>query len=120
MPGLIARSSTNRSEERTSELQSRRDLVCRLLLEQQNLLSMVVSVTGSEVGLPPLFSSFFQRPLRPTLFPYTTLFRSILKISPKQAGRLMEEMPCVRGGARVRRVARPDFDAWIERKKLDE
>src|SRR5438874_5331836 len=29
-------SSANRSEEHTSELQSRRDLVCRLLLEKKN------------------------------------------------------------------------------------
>src|SRR5690349_23778317 len=29
-------SVTNRSEEHTSELQSRRDLVCRLLLEKKN------------------------------------------------------------------------------------
>src|SRR5690349_8059250 len=41
-----------RSEEHTSELQSRRDLVCRLLLEK------------------------IRRPPRSTLFPYTTLFRS--------------------------------------------
>src|SRR5690349_20883486 len=30
---------TSRSEEHTSELQSRRDLVCRLLLEKKNLLN---------------------------------------------------------------------------------
>src|SRR5699024_7794124 len=41
----------SRSEEHTSELQSRFDLVCRLLL---------------------------RRPLRSPLFPYTTLFRSLL------------------------------------------
>src|SRR6266496_5142606 len=32
----VPRSSTGRSEEHTSELQSRRDLVCRLLLEKKN------------------------------------------------------------------------------------
>src|ERR1039458_3114503 len=42
-----------RSEEHTSELQSLRHLVCRLLLEKM-------------IRLPP----------RSTLFPYTTLFRS--------------------------------------------
>src|SRR5438874_8239626 len=31
----LANRSTNRSEEHTSELQSRRDLVCRLLLEKK-------------------------------------------------------------------------------------
>src|SRR5690349_16348621 len=33
---LDARWNTTRSEEHTSELQSRRDLVCRLLLEKKN------------------------------------------------------------------------------------
>src|SRR5690349_14461303 len=46
-----SRTGAGRSEEHTSELQSRRDLVCRLLL-----------------ALP--------RPPRSTLVPYTTLFRS--------------------------------------------
>src|SRR2546429_6327194 len=35
-PGLWAPSSTSRSEEHTSELQSRLHLVCRLLLEKKN------------------------------------------------------------------------------------
>src|SRR5690349_24220135 len=34
-PGRCGRSSSGRSEEHTSELQSRRDLVCRLLLEKK-------------------------------------------------------------------------------------
>ena len=46
-----------RSEEHTSELQSRSDLVCRLLLEKN-------------------FFLMIRRPPRSTLFPYTTLFRS--------------------------------------------
>src|ERR1035438_8446588 len=50
----------SRSEEHTSELQSLRHLVCRLLLEKkQNFFLMM------------------RRPPRSTLFPYTTLFRSI-------------------------------------------
>src|SRR5690349_22851824 len=32
-------SSTSRSEEHTSELQSRRDLVCRLLLEKKKIIN---------------------------------------------------------------------------------
>src|SRR5438874_1032826 len=52
-----------RSEEHTSELQSRRDLVCRLLLET------------------------IPRPPRSTLFPYTTLFRSRLR-GQGHAGRI--------------------------------
>src|SRR2546429_6647633 len=35
--GEIARGRTNRSEEHTSELQSRLHLVCRLLLEKKNI-----------------------------------------------------------------------------------
>src|SRR5690349_23488008 len=34
---MIEDATTQRSEEHTSELQSRRDLVCRLLLEKKNL-----------------------------------------------------------------------------------
>src|SRR5690606_41402504 len=37
--GAFAISTTNRSEEHTSELQSRENLVCRLLLEKQNQLN---------------------------------------------------------------------------------
>src|SRR5690349_22833009 len=33
---VVCMDSTGRSEEHTSELQSRRDLVCRLLLEKKN------------------------------------------------------------------------------------
>src|ERR1035441_1767346 len=50
--GILLRHLHHRSEEHTSELQSLRHLVCRLLLEK--------------IGRPP----------RSTLFPYTTLFRS--------------------------------------------
>src|SRR5690606_37666300 len=48
-----------RSEEHTSELQSRENLVCRLLLEKKN-----------HHPLPPLSSCLRRRP-RSTLFPYT-------------------------------------------------
>src|SRR5690349_23719810 len=46
-PDIITRvDGTRRSEEHTSELQSRRDLVCRLLLEKKkNNLSYIISVT---------------------------------------------------------------------------
>src|SRR5439155_984011 len=50
-PGTV---STHRSEEHTSELQSRGHLVCRLLLEKVK-----------------------SRLLKPRIFPYTTLFRSV-------------------------------------------
>src|SRR5690349_22838991 len=54
--------NSTRSEEHTSELQSRRDLVCRLLLEKKNthplipLLHIPVLHTSSSLlVLPPLF-----------------------------------------------------------------
>src|SRR5438874_5026702 len=39
-PGRSLREPVLRSEEHTSELQSRRDLVCRLLLEKKNEIEM--------------------------------------------------------------------------------
>src|SRR5215208_3020109 len=95
-----------RSEEHTSELQSRGHLVCRLLLEKKNVVSAraryspenrskkgssalprpVARQTSSFTCLRSLSRSastsiffFFlmtRRPPRSTLFPYTTLFRS--------------------------------------------
>src|SRR2546429_212473 len=61
----------SRSEEHTSELQSRLHLVCRLLLEKKKKNSYLFSYF--------IFFFFFlmiRRPPRSTLFPYTTLFRS--------------------------------------------
>src|SRR5690349_23431382 len=43
-----ARVGDDRSEEHTSELQSRRDLVCRLLLEKKNKVK-IISVTFRRV-----------------------------------------------------------------------
>src|SRR6267378_4134828 len=92
-----------RSEEHTSELQSRRDLVCRLLLEtkkarlrppptphqlirgtqprhpglQHQLLRAAAvhrAVPDHRVALL-VFFLMTRRPPRSTLFPYTTLFR---------------------------------------------
>src|SRR5438874_6807525 len=46
---LSARRNLRRSEEHTSELQSRRDLVCRLLLEKKkNIPNNVVSLDRSD------------------------------------------------------------------------
>src|SRR5215510_12917086 len=102
-----------RSEEHTSELQSRGHLVCRLLLEKKKLLSRLRSLWRNQtqqarreqnmneqleaylellteqklnVGIGPVLSFFFLmlgRPPRSTLFPYTTLFRSP---APRDAG----------------------------------
>src|SRR3990172_1259775 len=63
LPGATAKNGHHRSEEHTSELQSRLHLVCRLLLEK--------TYSGRW-----LFFLMIRRPPRSTLFPYTTLFRS--------------------------------------------
>src|SRR6476620_56763 len=94
-----------RSEEHTSELQSRQYLVCRLLLEKKkkkqrwvHMESIKKKQQGHRVSharlngrLSPSYQPLFQqnlphpdilfflmirRPPRSTLFPYTTLFRS--------------------------------------------
>src|SRR6266498_2609147 len=79
-----------RSEEHTSELQSRPHLVCRLLLEKknQNRTSRTRHFVADDcrhvrAGLQrsdnlhlPFFFLMIRRPPRSTLFPYTTLFRS--------------------------------------------
>jgi hypothetical protein len=41
----------------------------------------------------------------------------ILKISTKQAGRLMDRMPTLRVGRTHRRVSRADFDEWRIRER---
>src|SRR5882724_10745244 len=103
-----------RSEEHTSELQSLRQLVCRLLLEKKNThhsplsrnkkqraqsncsacrresAPAVLVALLSSLNYPLLLFFFFflmiRRPPRSTLFPYTTLFRSILAGAPKRSG----------------------------------
>src|SRR5215469_5662093 len=94
----------SRSEEHTSELQSRRDLVCRLLLEKKKtsipeprdrqakqaqalrhtrvyayrreLLLLIAALPQGVFVLIFFFFLMIRRPPRSTLFPYTTLFRS--------------------------------------------
>src|SRR5205814_1695019 len=83
-----------RSEEHTSELQSLRHLVCRLLLEQTNRTVLASDRRTSQRSLPPL-----PRPPSTTLFPYTTLFRSPepqiarLPRTTKEAGRWTPTTP---------------------------
>src|SRR5437868_6860489 len=62
-----------RSEEHTSELQSRFDLVCRLLLEKKKKITTPHPVFFIYSMLPP--------PPTSTLFPYTTLFRSAVDVA---------------------------------------
>src|SRR5207247_10859566 len=45
--------ATSRSEEHTSELQSRVDLVCRLLLEKKNMNNRVANVDRKPCTRPP-------------------------------------------------------------------
>src|SRR6266496_2886422 len=103
--------SSARSEEHTSELQSRRDLVCRLLLEKKKKnhtsplqctqkkkdiasLSSFKGVGTTTVVFTLLFAFYLfffflmiRRPPRSTLFPYTTLFRSSRSASsPARSG----------------------------------
>src|SRR5258708_695613 len=81
------RSTSARSEEHTSELQSPDHLVCRLLLEKKKnptLLqcrgcdphNLTYPHQGRDFRLTDVFFLMIRRPPRSTLFPYTTLFRS--------------------------------------------
>src|SRR3712207_5714669 len=72
-PGILR--GSRRSEEHTSELQSRQYLVCRLLLEKKNNSSRSLSQDGRD-RITHVFLLMIRRPPRSTLFPYTTLFRS--------------------------------------------
>src|SRR6478672_201478 len=97
-PRTACRPSSRRSEEHTSELQSRSDLVCRLLLEKKNddvvfrtereLCDVLGSVfahhqdvvlavaAGARLAVQDgVFFLMVRQPPRFTLFPYTTLFR---------------------------------------------
>src|SRR5271167_2883422 len=82
-----------RSEEHTSELQSRFDLVCRLLLEKKkprrySVIKNTTNTTNDSKNASFIYKTadwswargfFFlmiRRPPRSTRFPYTTLFRS--------------------------------------------
>src|SRR6266849_6760795 len=112
-PSPPGTSASSRSEEHTSELQSRVDLVCRLLLEKKKnkgkscpeaLLEglrrrglPVLRVPEAQRGTAPerpvaaavFFFLMIRRPPRSTLFPYTTLFRS--SPQPRRAASLASE-----------------------------
>src|SRR3954465_6421616 len=87
MPSSGVQTCALRSEEHTSELQSHDNLVCRLLFEKNNFMTLrykkavfgliflrcVLFFTSSTSNYRKLFVSFFlmiRRPPRSTLFPY--------------------------------------------------
>src|SRR5215203_3628827 len=86
---IQSRCRRSRSEEHTSELQSRQYLVCRLLLEKKNACAGSWRRIGNEQTAGRntshgrrhedhqvlFFFLIIRRPPRTTLFPYTTLFR---------------------------------------------
>src|SRR5215471_3700286 len=116
-----------RSEEHTSELQSRRDLVCRLLLEKKKRAKLhdlyfdcryrtwdgrwwasyrYRSFAVSNQCIPNreckrcsycllFFFLMIRRPPRSTLFPYTTLFRSLVRpVPPHAPADVRPDRPC--------------------------
>src|SRR3712207_7167113 len=50
--GSVAHQSDDRSEEHTSELQSRQYLVCRLLLEKKKPLCQLTYIARSQISTP--------------------------------------------------------------------
>src|SRR5437660_1091054 len=90
-----------RSEEHTSELQSRGHVVCRLLLEKKNWHHQRASFASpaadtpprqAVVGCSPSASATVVSPsdtsLSAAAFPYTTLFRSIIDRIKCHGGRI--------------------------------
>src|SRR5215208_1069019 len=116
--------SVARSEEHTSELQSRGHLVCRLLLEKKKCFSHAIQRGHFPKGLKSyvrnqsawpsrwmrkaafvleVFFLMIRRPPRSTLFPYTTLFRSprrARRSGPARRGRPPPGAPRRRQGDR--------------------
>src|SRR5690625_611367 len=78
---LIRLVYTIRSEEHTSELQSRGHLVCRLLLEKKKKKKAFRCLSSRFVIF---FFLLLPRPPFSSLFPYTTLFRSIFFLHSKR------------------------------------
>src|SRR5947209_639919 len=58
-----------RSEEHTSELQSRQYLVCRLLLEKKNTKDTTRDARAASKTFPPVFFPMIRQPPTSTLFP---------------------------------------------------
>src|SRR5690625_3261613 len=91
-----------RSEEHTSELQSRGHIVCRLLPVKKKFTgSFMISLL-----LRP-------RPQCTTLFPYTTLFRSLVMLKTKLYDMEMEKIRSERAADRKSQVSTGDRSAKI-------
>src|SRR5216683_67026 len=74
-PGRSLLDLSVRSEEHTSELQSRSDLVCRLLLEKKKIVRLDISeymekhLVSRLIGAPPRYVGYDERgPLTEALF----------------------------------------------------
>src|SRR5206468_2375652 len=106
-----------RSEEHTSELQSRSDLVCRLLLEKKKK-TKDTSIFSFFFSFIYLFLFFLILPPPPisTLFPYTTLFRSQVSFSISWHACLSSSRakcnPSQSGGKSMKLLAGPSRLAW--------
>src|SRR5690349_20220172 len=131
----LKESKKRRSEEHTSELQSRRDLVCRILLEKKKMPTKRTRRRGSlrcprcaraDVAchallvaridychVPSLLSRMMRPPPRSTLFPYTTLFRSLIAIDEAEARDLADQLVVAVAGGQGR-GAQPDAEGVEE------
>src|SRR2546428_659683 len=97
---LLPASTGSRSEEHTSELQSRSEIVCRLLVEMSEVsgsntpevvlavleLLLLIEESTATTRVIIFFFLMIRRPPRSTLFPYTTLFRSVAETKLVPAG----------------------------------
>src|SRR5436309_4374559 len=64
LAGGLCRSGTERSEEHTSELQSRENLVCRLLLEKKKNVKIIIIATN-EAYFPTVVCPYQSQPIIP-------------------------------------------------------
>src|ERR1039458_312630 len=106
-----------RSEEHTSELQSLRHLVCRLLLEKKIRVTRVIRVIMvirvirviwvirviRVISLIIVIFLMIRLPPRSTLFPYTTLFRSIAHNGRPSVSGIGRRVYLPAGGAEIHR-----------------
>src|SRR5258707_10451127 len=58
--GAVMPTGSDRSEEHTSELQSRQYLVCRLLLEKKKIKKLGMALVHSNLSILHVFGSLFE------------------------------------------------------------